>query len=120
MKAALAEVKPKNIEEFKVKVTEVWNQISIDTTIKNFVNSFTLRCYLCLENEGRCIDHLIKRDMQPPTDEQIQHLFEKCVEKGIELREIPLFSAKKQYEKKNSKYFYLLESFFECEKVVFM
>ena len=96
MKAALAEVKPKNIEEFKVKVTEVWNQISIDTTIKNFINSFTLRCYLCLENEGRCIDHLIKRDMQPPTDEQIQHLFEKCVEKGIELREIPLFSAKKQ------------------------
>lgn len=94
MKAVLAEERPKTADEFKIKVSEVWNQISIDTTIKNLVNSFTMRCYLCLENEGKCINHLIKHNMGVPTDEQIQELFAKCEEKGMQLTEIPLFRPK--------------------------
>ena len=30
--------------------------------------------FLCLENEGNCIDHLITRDMPMPTDEQIHKM----------------------------------------------
>ena len=53
MKRVISEVKPKTVEEFQIQVSEVWEQISIDTTIKNLVNSFTQRCFLCLQNEGK-------------------------------------------------------------------
>ena len=95
MKGALADEKLETLEEFKTNVEEVWNNISIDTTINNLVNSCTMRCFLCLENGGNCINHLIKRNMTTPTDEQIQQLFEKCQADGLELEEIQLISKKK-------------------------
>ena len=95
MKGALADAKLETLEEFKTNVEEVWNNISIDTTINNLVNSCTMRCFLCLENGGNCINHLIKRNMTTPTDEQIQQLFEKCQADGLELEEIQLISKKK-------------------------
>ena len=52
--------------------------------------------FLCLENEGNCIDHLITRDMPMPTDVQIEELFTKCQEKGMELEEIPIFKTMDQ------------------------
>ena len=94
MKAALAEARPETLEEFKTNVEEVWNNISINTTIKNLVESFLMRCFLCLDNGGKCINHLIKRNMTTPTDEQIQQLFEKCEANGLELEEIQLISKK--------------------------
>ena len=52
--------------------------------------------FLCLENEGSCIDHLITRDMSMPTDAQIEELITKCQEKGMELKEIPIFKTMDQ------------------------
>ena len=94
MKRVISEVKPKTVEEFQIQVSEVWEQIPIDTTIKNLVNSFTQRCFLCLQNEGKCINHLIHRNMPVPTDDQIEELFEQCQQKGIVLNEIPLYVPK--------------------------
>ena len=94
MKRVISEVKPKTVEEFQIQVSEVWEQISIDTTIKNLVNSFAQRCFLCLQNEGKCINHLIHRNMPVPTDDQIEELFEQCQQKGMVLNEIPLYVPK--------------------------
>ena len=88
------EWKPKAVEEFQIQVSEVWEQISIDTTIKNLVNSFTQRCFLCLQNEGKCIKWLIHRNIPVPTDDQIEELFEQCQQKGMVLNEIPLYVPK--------------------------
>ena len=94
LKLILAELRPRTVAEFKMRIFEACNQLSIDTTIKKRVNSFTKRCYLCLENEGKNINHLIHCSMEAPTEEQIEELFTKCIEKGMVLNEISLFNPK--------------------------
>lgn len=94
MKNVLAEMRPQNVADFKNCVTQVWNQIALDTTINHLVASFRTRCFLCLQNGGKCISHLIKRDMFQPTNEQIAELFATCEDAGMILQEIPLFAPK--------------------------
>ena len=84
-------------EDFKSQqdgAPEIWEQILIDTIIKNLVKSFTQRCFLCLQNEWKCINYLIHSNIPAQTDDQIEELFEQCQHKGMVLNEIPLYVPK--------------------------
>ena len=49
---------PMNINELNDVVKQSWNVISFEI-INKLYSSFIRRCYLCLENQEKCINHLL-------------------------------------------------------------
>ena len=71
-----------------------WNGIPLET-INRLCSSFYRRCFLCLENHGQCINHLLqKKNNHNVSDEEIEALFTKLKNEGIILEEIEIIKKK--------------------------
>lgn len=69
-------IHPETIDDLKEALIMAWNSVSIDI-INKLYESFINRCFLCLHNRGKSIQHLIKREMDcTVNDDEINELFD--------------------------------------------
>lgn len=94
MKYTVAFYHPNNIQELIEAVKIAWPKISMET-INRLCNKFFRRCFLCLKNEGQCINHLLQSKMKDNvTDQEITDLINKLTQNGIILEEIEYIPKK--------------------------
>lgn len=51
-------IHPNNEEELRNALNMAWDSVNIDVVNKQY-ESFVKRCFLCLQNYDKCIQHLI-------------------------------------------------------------
>lgn len=85
---------PQNKEELKDAIKYAWNAISIET-INKLYDSFIRRCFICLENHGKCINQYLQKTINyDVTNEEIDLLFSQLEKDGIVLNEIEIIRHK--------------------------
>lgn len=85
---------PQNETELIDAIKYAWNAIKLDT-INNLCNSFTRRCFLCLKNRGKCIQHELRKKIDyDVSQEEIDSLLEELQEDGIKFEEIEIILPK--------------------------
>ena len=83
-----------NLDELIEAVKIAWRQISMETVIK-LCDSFIRRCFLCLKNRGKCINHFIQsKTDQEVTDQEIEELINQLNQNGIIFEEIEYIQKK--------------------------
>lgn len=87
-------IHPNNEEELRNALNMAWDSINIDI-VNKLCESFVKRCFLCLQNRGKCIQHLITKGMDVHvSDDEIENLFETLKNENINLNEIELILPK--------------------------
>ena len=85
---------PQSKEELIQAVKYAWDSIFIDT-INKLCNYFYRRCFICLQNHGKCINQFIQNSINPELrNEELENLFSKLLEDGIVLNEIETIKKK--------------------------
>lgn len=85
---------PQNKEELKDAIKYAWNAISIET-INKLYDSFIRKCFICLENHGKCINQYLQKTINyDVTNEEIDLLFSQLEKDGIVLNEIEIIRHK--------------------------
>ena len=87
-------IHPNNEEELRNALNMAWDSVNIDV-VNKLCESFVKRCFLCLQNRGKCIQHLITKGMDTNvSDEEINDLFEALKNENINLKEIEIILPK--------------------------
>ena len=87
-------IHPNNEEELRNALNMAWDSVNIDI-VNKLCESFVKRCFLCLQNRGKCIQHLITKGMDVHvSDDEIENLFETLKYENINLNEIEIILPK--------------------------
>lgn len=88
IKRRIDQVMPKNIDELKSVILEVWENLDMET-INGLIDDFPRRCLLALKNKGENIQKFISGGkLDPVTDEEIQEVINQLQADGITLKKI--------------------------------